>query len=229
MTKKIINKTRIKTKRNKTCKKTKRNKTCKKRGTRLCRKGGTILGRGKDGCIIDSLSCGNFSRENGYVAKIFKQGIVINKAINNKLAQIDPDNTRFNRYFFPLDNECDQDMKTNPDVIACFKKNGEFDNTSAVVFEKYLIPFNPEQMTKPQYRYLRESLEILKTNGISHGDLPDNVMLDPNDNLPRIIDWENATFSTNESDFIIDWNAFLFHYKVSKPKLTTHPGYDNNL
>ena len=213
MTKKIIKKTmRIKRKRNKT----KRNKTRDKRRTRRCCKGGTILGMGKDGCIIDSLSCGQFSRENGYVAKIFKKGITINKAINDKLAQIDPDNKRFNRYFFPLDNEFYQDMKTNPDVLACFNKNGESDDTKAVVFEKYLIPFNPKAMTKSQYRYLRESLEILKTNGISHGDLPDNVMLDPNDNLPRIIDWENATFSTNESDFIIDWNAFLFHYKVSK-------------
>jgi serine/threonine protein kinase len=172
---------------------------------------------GKDGCIIDSLSCGKFSRENGYVAKILKKGIVLNKSINDKLAQIDTDNKRFNRYYFPLDNACDQDMQTNPDIIACFKTNDEFDDTNAIVFEKYLIPVNPEKMTKTQYRYLRESLEILKANGISHGDLPDNVMLDPNDNLPRIIDWENAVFSTNESDFIIDWNAFLFHYKTTKP------------
>ena len=190
-----------------------------KRRTRHRRKGGTILGSGKDGCIIDSLSCGNFSRENGYVAKIFKKGITVNKAINNKLAQIDPDNKRFNRYFFPLDDEYDQDVKTNPDVLACFNKNGDFNNnTNMIVFEKYLIPFNPKNMTKSQYRYLRESLEILKANGISHGDLPDNVMIFPDDNLPRIIDWENAKFSVNESDFIIDWNAFLFHYKVSKPK-----------
>jgi thiamine kinase-like enzyme len=227
MTKKIIKRTmRIKRKRNKRKRnKTKRNKT----RTSRCRKGGTILGMGKDGCIIDSLSCGQFSRENGYVAKIFKRGITINKAINNKLAQIDPDNKRFNRYFFPLDNECDQAIKTNLDILACFNTNGESDDMTAVVFEKYLIPFNPKAMTKSQYRYLRESLEILKTNGISHGDLPNNVMLDPDDNLPRIIDWENATFSTNESDFIIDWNAFLFHYKVSKPKLTTQYDYDNNL
>lgn len=228
MTKKIIKRTmRIKRKRNKT--RDKRAKKIIKRRTRRCRKGGTILGSGKDGCIIDSLSCGQFSRENGYVAKIFKKGITINKAINDKLAQIDTDNTRFNRYFFPLDNEFDQDMKTNSDVLACFNKNGELNGTNAVVFEKHLISFNPKAMTKVQYRYLRESLEILKANGISHGDLPDNVMIDPYDNLPRIIDWENATFSTNESDFIIDWNAFLFHYKVSKPKLTTHADYDNNL
>ena len=170
--------------------------------------GGTILGRGKDGYIIDSLSCGQFSKKNGYVAKLFNKGITINKSINDKLAQTDPDNKRFNRYYFPLG----QDILASNTIL-------EFDDTIAIGFQKYLIPFTPKNMTKPQYRYLRESLEILKATGISHGDLPDNVMLDPNDNLPIIIDWENATFSTNESDFIIDWNAFLFHYKVSKPKL----------
>ena len=205
-----------KTNRSKTCKKKKRIKRGSRFSRKKIRKGGTILGMGKDGCIIDSLSCGNFSRENGYVSKIFKKGIIINKAINNKLAQIDPENKRFNRYFFPLDNECEQDMKTNPDVLACSNKNGEVDDTNAIVFEKYLIQMNPKTMTKSQYRYLRESLEILKANRISHGDLPDNVMIDPDDNLPRIIDWENAKFSANESDFIIDWNAFLFHYKVLK-------------
>jgi RIO-like serine/threonine protein kinase len=232
MTKIKKSKTKTCKKKRKTCKKKsrtckKRTKLVKKRGTKLSRKGGTILGSGKDGCIIDSLSCGKFSRENGYVAKIFKKGIVINKEINNKLAQIDPDNKRFNRYYFPLDNECIQDVKTNPDVLACFNKNGELNDTTVVVFQKYLTQMTPKNMTKPQYRYLRESLEILKRNGISHGDLPNNVMLDPNDNLPRIIDWENAIFSVNESDFIIDWNAFLFHYGV--PSLPNTALYNNNL
>jgi hypothetical protein len=208
-------------KRSITCKKksiTRNNKKTKKSKRKKMHRGGTILGRGKDGCIIDSISCDKFSRENGYVSKIFKKGIIINQAVNNKLAQIDPDNKRFNRYFFPLDDECNQDMKTNPDVLACFNTNDEFDDTNAIVFEKYLIHMNPKTMTKLQYRYLRESLEILKANRISHGDLPDNVMIDPTDNLPRIIDWENAIFSVNESDFIIDWNAFLFHYGVKKSK-----------
>jgi serine/threonine protein kinase len=205
-----------KRKRSKTNRRTRRKNKKTRFGRKKTRKGGTILGMGQDGCIIDSLSCGQFSRENGYVAKIFNKEVTINKMIHNKLAQIDPNNQRFNRYYFPLDNECDQDMKTNPDVLACFKKNGEFNDT--IIFEKYLIPMTPKKMTKAQYRYLRESLEILKTNGISHGDLPDNIMLDPHDNLPRIIDWDKSVFSTNESDFIIDWNAFIFHYGVSKPE-----------
>ena len=71
-------------------------------------------------------------------------------------------------------------------------------------------------MTKSQYRYLRESLDILLKNKISHNDLPDNVMIDPDDNMPRIIDWDNASFIDNESFDMMDYNAFLNHYKAVK-------------
>lgn len=80
-----------------------------------------------------------------------------------------------------------------------------------------MVPLNSQQMTKAQYRYLRKSLEILHKNNISHGDLPENVMIDPADHLPRIIDWENATTGCDTADKIIDYNAFLSHYKITKP------------
>ncbi len=185
----------------------------KKRGTRRrrsCHKGGTILGRGGDGCIIDSLSCGGFSKETGYVAKILKNKSRINHAVNNKLAEIDPENKRFNRYYFPSGTACTQDIETNSDILG-LKSRGEFNGIFG--FQKYLIDM--KAMTKEQYHYLRDSMEILKKNKIFHGDLPGNVMIDPNDNLPRIIDWENANFSTDEKDFIMDWYAFLTHFKVS--------------
>lgn len=189
----------------------------KKRGTRRtrsCHKGGTILGEGGHGAIIDSLSCGGFSSGTGYVAKIFKKKCIINNTVNNRLAEIDPHNLRFNRYYFPSGNTCDQAMKTNSDILA-LKKKGEFKDT--IGFQKFLIPMEPNNMTKIQYKHLRDSIEILKMNGIFHGDLPGNVMIDPNDNLPRIIDWESASFTENGSNFLIDWNAFLTHFKTSTP------------
>jgi hypothetical protein len=62
-------------------------KTVKKRHDKKIKKqrGGTILGIGKDGCIIDSFSCGKYSKENGYVTKIFDKKITINKILNDKL------------------------------------------------------------------------------------------------------------------------------------------------
>ena len=190
-------------------------KTIKKRGKK--QKAGTILGIGKDGCIIDSFSSSKYSKENGYVTKIFDKKIRINKNLNDKLAEIDPENKRFNRYFF-LDSSNDFEknlMIHNSDYISCLNKGLDLDEKN-FVFQKYLIPFDPERMTKKQYRYLRESLQILHNNNISHGDLPNNVMLDPHDMLPRIIDWEEAKFPADELDKNIDFDAFMYHFKSSK-------------
>jgi len=190
-------------------------KTIKKRGKK--QKAGTILGIGKDGCIIDSFSSSKYSKENGYVTKIFDKKIRINKNLNDKLAEIDPENKRFNRYFF-LDSSNDFEknlMIHNSDYISCLNKGLDLDEKN-FAFQKYLIPFDPERMTKKQYRYLRESLQILHNNNISHGDLPNNVMLDPHDMLPRIIDWEEAKFPADELDKNIDFDAFMYHFKSSK-------------
>ena len=188
-----------------------------KRGKK--QKAGTILGIGKDGCIIDSFSSNKYSKENGYVTKIFDKKITMNKFLNDKLAEIDPENKRFNRYF-SLDSSndfCDSCNKNlmihNPDYISCLNKGLDLDENK-FVFQKYLIPLDPERMTKKQYRYLRESLQILHNNDISHGDLPNNVMLDPDDMLPRIIDWEEAKIPSDTLDKKIDFDAFLYHFKA---------------
>ena len=190
----------------------------KKRGTRRrrsCHKGGTILGRGGDGSIIDSLSCGGFSKETGYVAKILKNDSRINRDVNKKLAEIDPENKRFNRYYFPSGTACAEDIETNSDILD-LKTRGEFNGIFG--FQKYLIYMNPKAMTKEQYKHLRRSIEILKENQIFHGDLPGNVMIDPHDNLPRIIDWEKAKITDEPSLFDMDWTVFVRQFKTVKPE-----------
>ena len=211
-----IKKTRKMKKIKKTIKKRQKDRSIK-RGKK--QKAGTILGIGKDGCIIDSFSSNKYSKENGYVTKIFDKKITMNKILNNKLAEIDPENKRFNRYF-SLDSSndfCDNCNKNlmihNPDYISCLNKGLDLDENK-FVFQKYLIPLDSERMTKKQYRYLRESLQILHNNDISHGDLPNNVMLDPDDMLPRIIDWEEAKIPSDTLDKKIDFDAFLYHFKA---------------
>jgi hypothetical protein len=174
-----------------------------------------ILGTGTSGCVVDSISCGKLSRENGYVAKILNQNVDINIPLQNKLAEIDPDNKRFNRYY--KDDTCEiEGMINNADIKACLQKGLQLNDTN-IVFQRYLEPLESSQlMTKSQYRYLRDSLDILHKNKILHNDLLDNVMIDPEDNMPRIIDWDNATFIDNESFDMMDYNAFLHHYKAVK-------------
>jgi len=104
----------MKTKTNNRKTKTKTNNRKTKTNTRIYKKrktntqklartilGAGVLGTGASGCVIDSISCGKFSRENGYVAKILNQNVDINIPLMNKLAEIDPDNKRFNRYYLP--------------------------------------------------------------------------------------------------------------------------------
>jgi len=185
------------------------------------KRGGNILGTGASGCVVDSISCGKFSRENGYVAKILNKNMNINILLHNKLAEIDPENKRFNRYYFPKDDSCEiKGIINNADVKACLQK-GLLLNENNIVFQRYLVPLesshtSKQPLSKSQYRYLRESLDILYKNKISHNDLPDNVMIDPDDNMPRIIDWDNATFMDNYSFDMMDYNAFLYHYIAVK-------------
>ena len=181
--------------------------------------GAGILGTGASGCVVDSISCGKLSRENGYVAKILNKNVDINIPLQNKLAEIDPDNKRFNRYY--KDDTCEiVGIINNADIKACLQKGLQLSKHN-IVFQRYLVPLDAsqtqkQQMTKSQYRYLRESLDILYKNKILHNDLPDNVMIDPDDNMPRIIDWDNAAFLDKDSFDMIDYNAFLNHYMVLK-------------
>jgi thiamine kinase-like enzyme len=65
-----------------------------------------------------------------------------------------------------------------------------------------------------QYRFLRDSLDLLKREKISHNDLPGNVMLDPESGLPIIIDWDNATFISDEETVDFDRAAFLSLFRT---------------
>lgn len=176
----------------------------------LKKKGGTIIGKGKDGFIIDTLSYDDYNKDNGYLAKIFKQGIHVNKELNDKLKKIDPDENRFLQYIIPSSSFNKELLSDNADIQEYVKLNTFlFDNTNDVVFIKKLNPIDTTKLTRKQYRYLKESLEILHKNNISHGDLPDNVMLDPQTNNPIIIDWENANLNATDKDKEIDWNTFM--------------------
>jgi len=200
--------TYLKRKYNKTKRHLKRKYNKTKRN--LKKKGGTITGKGKDGFIIDTLSYDDYNKDNGYVAKIFKQGIHVNKELNDKLKEIDPDENRFLQYIIPSSSFNKELLSDNADIQEYVKLNTFlFDNTNDVVFIKKLNPIDTTKLTRKQYRYLKESLEILHKNNISHGDLPDNVMLDPQTNNPIIIDWENANLNATDKDKEIDWNTFM--------------------
>uniref|UniRef100_A0A6C0EUF9 Protein kinase domain-containing protein n=1 Tax=viral metagenome TaxID=1070528 RepID=A0A6C0EUF9_9ZZZZ len=175
-----------------------------------------ILGIGKDGCIIDSLNCPPYSKDTGYVAKLFKEKNAVNVDLQAVLLSLDPDEKRFAQYKVPSDcpSSSPSSFADNKDVILCKERLGG--DIGTIAFMWILEPVDEKHLTKSQYRYLRESLEILHEKGITHGDLPGNVMIHPIDKMPRIIDWGNARISHGD-DVLgkqMDNNAFLMHFKI---------------
>ena len=73
-----------------------------------------------------------------------------------------------------------------------------------------------KKLTKNQYRHLKKAMEILNENKISHGDLPDNVMLNINTNLPIIIDFDKGKINANDLELMIDRIAFLTYFSTQK-------------
>jgi thiamine kinase-like enzyme len=126
---------------------------------------------------------------------------------------LDPNNDRFNRYYFPNQESCIKEKNYANDIEKC-SKHGPLEGEPQILFQKKLDPLL--SVTRQQYRFLRDSLQILHDNNISHGDLPGNVMLDPNNNMPVIIDWENAKLNADNIDKQIDTTAFLNYFKVKK-------------
>jgi hypothetical protein len=197
----------------------KNNKKHKKKSRRIRRRldkgvGRGILGIGKDGCIIDSLNCPPYSKDAGYVAKLFKEKNAVNAHLQAVLLSLDPDEKRFAQYKVSADCLSSSSFADNKDVALCEERLGS--DIGTIAFMWMLEPIDEKHLTKSQYRYLRESLEILHSHGITHGDLPGNVMIHPIDKMPRIIDWENARI--NHSDDTLgkqmDNNAFLMHFKI---------------
>jgi serine/threonine protein kinase len=160
------------------------------------KRGGKVIGNGVQGCIIDSLRCGEFSNELGYVAKVVKKGIKDSKKdmefakIQEILRKHDPHEERFAYYHIQTDSMCD--IKDNFDVKECELKTKSEVDTNRFFMTKKLMVVDPLKLNRKQYRHLRDSINILREIGIIHGDLPDNIMLNSLTNLPIIIDWDSS-------------------------------------
>jgi len=156
-----------------------------RRKTRRCRKGGAILGIGREGCVVDSIRCTSPTLADPVAVKVFfTANEPSNVEISKKLAETDPDELRFTRYHSV---SC-LDAESNPDVLEC----GKGKSPTHMVGMRRLLPLDTRMLTREQYRYLRASLDHLQKLGIVHGDLPGNVMVDPRDGMPRLIDWGSA-------------------------------------
>ena len=154
--------------------------------------------------------------QNGYVAKVVKKDKTDNyDKLHKILIRIDPYEERFALYHIKHSYECS--LPSPSDIIDCEKKIKSSLNTERILITKLLQPIiDNRKLTKAQYRYLRKSIEILRDNGIHHGDLLDNVMLNPDTNLPIIIDWGNQSrlMAVNDTARDFDYNIFMRNYST---------------
>lgn len=125
----------------------------------------------------------------GTVIKIFKNR-GINSRLNRLLKKIDPNKEYFHWY----------NVVKNQPKIAFMQKLKKL----------------PASLTRPQYRHLRKAIDILEQNRILHGDLPGNVMINPETDMPVIIDFDEGRIDAPPELLILDRNAFLTHFKVKK-------------
>ena len=162
-----------------------------------------------------------YSLNNGYIARLKLNGEIIDKDIHKTLKEIDHGIDRFSSFYFDYDvNSPEFINQTKREELMCFFDTDDF---SHIVIYKRLNSVDIRQLTKIQYRYLRDSLVVLHKNKIIHGDLPDNVMIDPDDQMPRIIGWKHSKkydkcdhYDDMMTGIEIDMNAFFTHYKVGK-------------
>ena len=177
----------------------KKTKSCRKKQRRTSKRKSlilTVLGHGKDGCIVQD------PKDPSRVFKVFRSEISNNEELQKKIKEIDPEENRFSHYSLVLEKEKKKLLKQQCEPLFSEK-------IGTVVSMKRLDPLDTGHMTREQYRHLRTSIELLHEHEISHGDLIGNIMMDPEDQLPRIIDWEDARFPATPLDKDIDRNAFL--------------------
>ena len=185
-----------------------------------------IIGKGKDGCIVatynnvsSSHSPSSQQQNPVNVYKIHMHG-VFPKELMCKLKNIEKSIENGNKYYNIEEQVYDNSIIPLNILQECCGKSSL--QSVYITSMSYLLPIeNTTKLTRVQYRHLRDGIQLLHKNGIVHGDLVDNVMLDPIDNLPRIIDWNNAYVAADDKPLLdtynqIDTNAFLQFYKVGK-------------
>lgn len=145
------------------------------------------------------------------VAKILPAGVRLNKALHKKVHALDPNGERFARYeLMAIEAVLN---KTQRRRVA---KASGVDLNPVVLLSPAYEELNPKKLNKCQYRHLRDSIDLLASNNIAHGDLVGNVMLNPDTNLPVIIDFGEGRLDADATALKIDRNSFLMNFKKGK-------------
>jgi hypothetical protein len=168
----------------------------------------TVLKVSRDGIIVRFVKP---IEKDFHIAKVHTSAGKIKTKLHRKLRDIDPQGERYAMY----KNKFTRGIFSKAGMTNLRKllKPGQTIQKIVQLSPIYKL-LQPKKMTRKQYRFLRRSVEMLKENSISHGDLPDNVMQHPSTGMPVIIDFDEGNFPADAKISQMDSAAFMTHFKI---------------
>ena len=171
-------------------------------------------------------SCVLHSEGSNYVLRVTKHALESEEtlAIQQRLAELDPKGQRFG-YSKHLETLTLSDLSAQwPEVYKAYQQceasadhsqktfgtNAGSPSKQVSISEMLLLHPRPAKaLEKYQASYLKESLKILHLAGIVHDDIHENNIMSTANGTssfwwPILVDWDQARFSTNASDFAKD-------------------------
>ena len=143
------------------------------------------------------------------IAKVRTRRARVNNPVQRRVNELDPRGERFAL----AQNKLLKGVFNKTQTRALEAAANEPLRQVVTLMPRY-APLDAKQLTRRQYRHLRASVELLAKNDILHGDLPDNVMLNPQTGMPVIIDFDESVAPSKQTN--IDRNAFMTHFKVKR-------------
>lgn len=177
------------------------------------------IGQGKEGCVIQV--------DNATVKIMFPKGDTEEEAdaqmdnereIYNRVRDIDPDELRFvnprNVTRFSIEEIREKDPEFYRELLKCIDTSTL---PSYVFVGQMPLLYHRDFLTTSQKNYIRESIQILHDNGISHNDIhPQQIMFKGKEINPVIIDFGQATPLVNPN---IDFQQFENYFLRKAPSL----------
>ena len=195
------------------------------------RRGGKIIGDGYSTFVIDpAIPCKDDRNMSKYVSRVSKRGLTgdlvskNHKKLIEKLKEIDPSQKYFyySEYCEPgaltQENKLDGITYSNKKFSEIVLKGSELWNPESNQTRSWQgffkgkakgkkIPMTPK--TEAQLDHLKKAVDLLHKNGIVHHDLyARNVVMSPEDGLPRLIDFGESIL--NATDTQIEKEKVLF-------------------
>jgi RIO-like serine/threonine protein kinase len=171
--------------------------------------GGEVIGRGSEGCIVNSFTCNKFTNKN-YVLKVLRKGSKDNYEQIHRVLQLDdPQEERYALYNVINKGQC---TVSPDDLLLSSQILKSLVDTENFYLTRLLYPIdNEKELTRAQYKHLKGSVINLRRIGIHHGDLIGNVMLNAA-GLPVIIDWghNSRLLTDDDSEMVKNFDYVVF-------------------